>query len=120
MNKLEVLHQVKDNIQANGVIECEYIQINDGKKCFCAVGHVMNSVGIDTDKFLDEWSMENSSDVNKIYDILQPAYRIGFTHEELDRLQALNDYGISLPPDARAERVLEYIDTLIQESEGQN
>lgn len=112
MKKKEALQVLKNRIKTDGVIKYSYIKKDDeGKACYCAVGHLMDICGVDMEIFQDDAEL-NGESIERAYrqdDIFQPVKELGFTIDELHIMQSYND-------GQDVDRLTQYIEALMLEA----
>lgn len=109
----EVLTQLKERVQTEPVIYAKYVDVRDGRKCFCTIGHLMNVCEVDIGRLEADYKLNGNFigdiDMTRFRDPLEQA---GLTRTELVELQRLNDYPED--DDERPASVLPYIDKLLE------
>jgi hypothetical protein len=110
-NKLEALKELREYVDERKHIQFNYIQEKeDGYVSYDALGRIAQTFGVsdETLKALD--GDEISSDDLNVIAFAQILIDQGFTREELETIQELNDTAGSV------EELIDYIDKLIEES----
>lgn len=106
--KLEALKAVREYVEERKNIQFNYIQVKeDGYVSYDAIGHIAHTLEISDQvlQTLEGDSIESDDEYTKEFaDIL---IGFGFTIEELEKVQELNDSG-------SADQLVEYIDELIE------
>lgn len=121
LKKVDALKRLKKKVLKYGVIGYQYVGKNpDGKRCHCAVGHLMNLCGVDMDKISMTCNSEIISMVSQESvggNIIAPLLEVGFTVSELNKLQTVNDNGTKF---SRKKDVIDCIDDMIELELGYN
>lgn len=110
--KIAVLESVIEQIEMNGTIIANYV---DRRGCKCAVGYIMDQCGVDMD-FLERQRV-NDELIDRLFisfpRAMEPLMDYGFTSEELEKLQQINDD--TDDSYQRAEEVINYLHDMIRE-----
>lgn len=70
----------------------EYVENRFGRKCYCAVGHLMKECGVDMETLEDDSHLNTRAIFfDGLYPMVQVMEKQGFTLEELETLQEFND-----------------------------
>ena len=111
--KIAILEQVMEQIERNSTISCNYI---DNRGCKCAVGYIMDQCGVDME-FFDRHDKVNDETIDRLIvafpRAMEPLQDYGFTSEELQQIQNINDSADDSYQ--RAEEVINYMYAMIRE-----
>lgn len=95
--KINALLALKERVQAQGTTQGRYLDTFGGRKCYCAVGHLLSIQGMADEQIARlEGRQIGLVLTDGMYKSSMTAQRLlidegGFTAEELERLQDLND-----------------------------
>ena len=111
--KIAVLEKVIKQVEKEGTITERYV---DSNGCMCAVGHIFSECGVDMDMFHEDYALNGEFPSRLLSDreIFEAMEDHGFTGEELDSLQDLND-SFEDDEEERAYNVASYLKDMVKE-----
>lgn len=108
--KRKALENLRQHIlEEKPLVNCLYVEEVNGETCYCAVGHIMNSCGIDLTEMYKDIELNGSGVYSEqVTPFVQKLQGYGFTLAELTKLQNDND-------GQDYEAIAKYIDNLLVE-----